>query len=213
MGGPDQPQPQCPISAGSSNDHLASTGLPATHPAAIAHADSIRQARVIQEAIAKKQDEERQALAGKQTLLHAEIQLAANSAAQVVLQGSSTEGGPSSASPGKPPGPLAQSVIPAPGAATAIPPASTATYGGSSSGGGSSSPQPTAPAAGTNPHRSGPPLKAPSPGPVPNRGPFKSIKNAEATELCSSPPATIAGASYATRQNSRLTAAAGDRRT
>ena len=84
----DEPQPQRPASTGSSNDHLTVTGLPTTHPAGIAHADSIQQASVIQEAIAKKQDEERQALAAKQTMPHTEIQLAANSAAKTVLLGS-----------------------------------------------------------------------------------------------------------------------------
>ena len=51
---PDGPQPQCPAAAGSSNDHHTSTGLPPTHPAAIAHADSIQQAKDLQEAIANR---------------------------------------------------------------------------------------------------------------------------------------------------------------
>ena len=132
---PEQPQLPTQSLDGSSNDYLTPAALPATRPAAIAHSGSLQQARAIQEAIARKQADEKQALAERQVMFHADIQQAANSAVQAILDDSTSAADPTSAPPGLPPGPLVSLAITPPGPSTAFSPPSSASYGGSSSNG------------------------------------------------------------------------------
>ena len=82
---PPHSLPTCPIDAGDNPEQVTGTGLAVSHPTAIAHVDSIRDAGKIQEEIAAKQRQERQDLAAVQIGLFVNIQVAANIAARTVL--------------------------------------------------------------------------------------------------------------------------------